>query len=447
MRIAGQDGVGLDLDVEGPLTTFAPRIGIAYQATQHTVIRTGYGRGYDIGIFGSVFGHNVTQNVPVLAIQSEQPAQNFLSVFTLAQGPQALDPATILDRQPKGPNGRPMLPDRITTFVLPQKLRLPTTDQWNFTIQHQLPWSMAVEAAYVGNKGTHVFAGFGGDYDFNQATIQGFGTLTLNQRKPFFQRFGWSQNFRYYGSDASSNYHSLQLKAEKRFSHGFSVLTHYTWAKSLNYANTYYNIDASLAYGPNDNHRHHVFLLANLWELPFGKGRAFMSNAPRAVDLIAGGWQINSLFSWQSGLPFTPSYQNCNADRDTGWCRPDLIGDASLDEPTQSGWFRTTEGVLTANGQVSGPWARPQRGTFGSVGRNRLFGPNFSQWDLSFFKNFNISERFRAQFRAESYNFANKVNLAQPNGCVDCPGVAGRIFGIFPLAIQRQWQFATRLEF
>jgi hypothetical protein len=102
---------------------------------------------------------------------------------------------------------------------------------------------------------------------------------------------------------------------------------------------------------------------------------------------------------------------------------------------------------LTANGQVNGPWRRPQRGTFGSVGRNRLFGPHFSQWDLSFFKTFNVSERFRVQFRAESYNFANVVNLGQPNGCVDCPGVAGRIFNTFQLAVQRQWQFATRLEF
>ena len=82
-----------------------------------------------------------------------------------------------------------------------------------------------MEAAYIGNKGTHVFAGFGGDYDFNQATVEGFGTLTTNQRKPYFQKFGWSQNFRYYGSDADSHYHGLQLKAEKRFSRGYSLMS------------------------------------------------------------------------------------------------------------------------------------------------------------------------------------------------------------------------------
>ena len=75
--VAGSNGVGLDLNVESPWTNFAPRLGIAYQLTPKTVIRTGYGRGYNLGVFGSIFGHNVTQNLPVLAIQSDQPAQNF----------------------------------------------------------------------------------------------------------------------------------------------------------------------------------------------------------------------------------------------------------------------------------------------------------------------------------------------------------------------------------
>src|SRR5215813_2058599 len=202
--IAGSQGVGLDLNQKGTLTTIAPRVGVAYRVTEKTVVRMGFGRGFDIGVFGSVFGHNVTQNLPVLAIQSNQPAQNYLSVFTLAQGPQPLNPDTILNNQPKGPNGRPLLPNGVTAFILPETLRLPTSDQWNVTVQRQLRGDIAVEAAYVGTKGTHVFAGNGGDYDFNQATVQGFGTLSLNQRKPFFQKFGWSQNFRYYGSDAGT---------------------------------------------------------------------------------------------------------------------------------------------------------------------------------------------------------------------------------------------------
>lgn len=452
--VAGSQGVGLDLNVEPANNLFAPRIGVAYRATEKTVVRLGFGRGFDIGIFGSVFGHNVTQNLPVLGIQSTQPARNFDAVFTLAQGPQPLDPATILNNQPKGPNGRPILPNGVTAFILPERLRLPTTDSWNVTVQHQLPRDIAFEAAYVGTKGAHVFAGFGGDYDFNQATLVGFPQLTTNQRKPFFSKFGWSQNFRYYGSDASNNFHSMQLKAEKRFSKGYSLLSHYTWSRAFHYTGTYYNIDAREAYGPNDNHRSHVFTLAGVWELPFGQGRKYLNGVSKAADLIIGGWQLNTIYSWQSGLPFTPSYRDCNADRDTGWCRPDLVGDWKLDNPTRDKWFETTPLAangqvtpLTQNGQVLGPWGRPQRGAFGNVGRNRLLGPSFQQWDMSLSKTFSVTERFKAQFRAEAFNAPNRVNLANPNACVDCPGTAGRITNIFQLATMRQWQFGLRLQY
>ncbi|MFZ4627933.1 MAG: TonB-dependent receptor domain-containing protein [Blastocatellia bacterium] len=454
VKIAGSEGVGLDLGLQPANNLFAPRLGIAYKLREKTVLRMGYGRGFDIGVFGSVFGHNVTQNLPVLGIQSMQPARNFDSVFNLTQGPPALDPRSILDRQPKGPNGRPLLPNGVTAFILPDRLRMPTVDSWNVTLQQQLVGDIAVEAGYVGTKGTHVFAGFGGDYDFNQATLVGYPNLTTNQRRPFFNRFGWSQNFRYYGSDASNNFHSMQLKAEKRFSGGYSLLTHYVWSRAFNYTNTYYNIDAREAYGPNDNHRSHVYTLAGVYELPFGKGRKFLSSAGKVAETVLGGWQLTTIYSWQSGLPFTPSYRDCNADRDTGWCRPDLVGDWRPAQPTVGQWFVTTPLAangqvtpMTTNGQTLGPWRRPQRGTFGNIGRNRMLGPSFQQFDMSLAKTFNITERVKAQFRAEAFNVPNRVNLANPNACVDCPGTAGRITNIFQLATMRQWQFGLRLSY
>src|SRR5262249_44404574 len=155
---------------------------------------------YDLGIFGSIFGHNVTQNLPVLGIQTLAPANNFDTVFTLAQGPAPLNPSSILDSQPKGPNGRPRLPNGVTPFAISGDMRLPTFYSCIFTVQRQVTNTISLEAAYVGNKGTHVFAGTGGDYDPNQATLVGFGTLSTNQRKPYFQKFGWSQNLRYFAS-------------------------------------------------------------------------------------------------------------------------------------------------------------------------------------------------------------------------------------------------------
>src|SRR4029078_8928074 len=139
-----------------------------------------------------------------------------------------------------------------------------------------------------------------------------------------------------------------------------------------------------------DQTRSHVFLLTGIYELPFGKGKQFMKDAPKVVDAILGGWQANTVWQWQSGLPFTPTYRDCNNDRDTGWCRPDLVGDWRADNPTRDAWFKITSVPLTTNGQTDSPWRRPQRGSFGNIGRNRLLGPSFSNWDMSFFKTFNI---------------------------------------------------------
>lgn len=447
VSIAGQGDTGLDLNVKTSNKLFAPRLGLAYQLDSKTVIRTGYGRGFNLGVFGSIFGHNVTQNLPVLGIQSVQPANAYDTVFTLNNGPAPLDPASILAAQRKGPNGKNILPNGVTAFVISNPIRFPTVDAWNFTIQRQINATSSFEIAYVGTKGTHVFAGTGGDYDPNQADVNGFGTLTTNQRKPFFNLFGWSQNLRYYGSDASNNYHSAQVKFDKRFASGFNVMSHYTFSKNIDYDGTYYPRDAKLARGVSSNNRAHVFFLASLYEVPFGKGRKYMSNVSKPVDFILGGWQMNGSWSWMAGQPFTPSYRDCNSDRDTGWCRPDVVGDFSVSNPSQFGWFKTTSVPLTSNGQVDGPWQRPQRAKFGTVGRNAIVGPAFAQLDMSFFKTFQIREGHSIQFRAESFNFTNHTNLANPNACVDCPGQAGRIFGAFANYIPRQWQMALKYAF
>ena len=447
ISIAGQGDTGLDLNVKTSNKLFAPRLGIAYQLNSKTVIRSGYGRGFNLGVFGSIFGHNVTQNLPVLGIQSVQPANAYDAVFTLNAGPTPLDPGAILSAQRKGPNGKNILPNGVTAFAISNPIRFPTIDAWNFTIQRQINATSSFELGYVGTKGTHVFAGTGGDYDPNQADINGFGTLTTNQRKPFFNLFGWSQNLRYYGSDASNNYHSVQMKFDKRFAGGFNVMSHYTFSKNIDYDGTYYPRDAKLARGVSSNNRAHVFFLASLYEVPFGKGRKYMSNPNKAVDLLLGGWQMNGSWSWMAGQPFTPSYRDCNSDRDTGWCRPDVVGDFSVSDPSQFGWFKTTGAPLTANGMVDGPWQRPQRAKFGTIGRNAIVGPAFAQLDMSFFKTFQIKERHSLQFRAESFNFTNHTNLANPNSCVDCPGQAGRIFGAFANYIPRQWQMALKYAF
>ena len=258
-----------------------------------------------------------------------------------------------------------------------------------------------------------------------------------------------NQSLRYYGSDASNNYNALQVKLEKRFSHGLQLLSHYTWSRNMDFGgnNTYYNIDHSYAYGPADNNRAHVVMISALWEVPYGRGRKYGANIARPLDFVIGGWQVNGVWNWATGLPFTPTYQACNSDRDTGWCRPNVAGNWQASDPSQFGWFNTSSALLSSNGAINGAWQRPQPGVQGNVGRNALWGPHFTQLDMSFFKTFPVTERIRVQVRAESFNFTNHTNLGQPNTCVDCPGVAGRIFGAIGNYVPRQWQMAARVEF
>src|SRR5260370_40403205 len=109
----------------------------------------------------------------------------------------------------------------------------------------------------------------------------------------------------------------------------------------MDFSGTYYPVDAHYSYGPADNNRAHAFTVASLWEVPFGKGRHYGNNWSKPVDVLLGGWQVNGVLTYASGLPFTPSYQTCNSDRDSGWCGPDMAGNWQAINPSQSGRFIT----------------------------------------------------------------------------------------------------------
>ena len=376
VNVAGFGNVNLQGNVKNNFTNFAPRLGIAYEVTPKTVVRLGYGRSFDIGVFGSNFGHTATQNLPVLIAQQISPSSNTASVFDLSKGPPAPDLITVPS------SGQFPLPDQVAAFILPRKLRLPTLDAWNLTVQHQLTPTLSLAIGYVGNKGTHVFPSSSPHYDPNLATIVGFGSLDTNERKPFFKKFGWTQPISYFGSDASDNYNSLQVVAEKRFTRGDQFLAHYTWSKAMGYDSDYYAIDPKLNYGVDYTDRKHVLVLTNLVELPFGKGRALLGGVSPILNRIVGGWSLSGTMTWESGVPFSPSYSSCASDRDTGPCRPNLVGSVHV-TGSRNGYFTTTGGVpLQPNGtpgDTIGPWQRPAFGTFGSAVRNSLRGLAFSR--------------------------------------------------------------------
>ena len=487
--IAGQNGIGMDGKVNNSFTNFAPRLGVAYQMNPKTVIRAGYGRSFDIGTFGSIFGHTVTQNLPVLANQVLNAPAAYSDVFSLANGPPALDPSTKLQNncnaitlntattvkgnQCLGVNGDPLYPDGVAPHMHPKGMRMLTVDAWNVTVQRSITSSMSAEVAYVANKGTHIFNGDGPNYDTNTPTQVGYATASLlgcpapctNARRPYYSLYGWTQGLNYYGNDASNTYESLQTRVDKRFSGGYSISAHYTYAHAYQYnGDGYFIYNASLVRGFSDFQRKHVFVFTHIYDLPFGKGRKYLSNASRALDALVGGWQFNGTWTAMSGVPFTPGYSS-SSERDSGPGYPNHTGSfvngPRSGNPTTPGyWYQGTggaplqtavsacnfaTGTLGSAGPTINGWQDPGCGHFGNVGVFSMFGPKFFQADLSMFKSFKITEKFNAELRFESYNALNHVNLAQPDGTVD-GSTGGQIFGLAAGAAMRTWQFGLRLQ-
>jgi hypothetical protein len=523
VRVAGFGGVGLNGDVANTYKAFAPRLSFAYAFDPKTVLRLGYGRGFDIGVFGSNFGHVVTQNLPVLARQNLQDssfnpnaANNRSAVFNLNVGPPAFDFSPILGSISS--NGT--LPidgiDGLTQGgARPLVQRLPTIDQWNLTVQRQLTSTLSLTVSYVGNKGTHVFAGQGPSYNSNEIAVgpgtnvvncDVSGNCTLGGFNPaqsqadrrrlflngvpaftypgftFVDSFGVTQptppccagDTTYYGNDADNKYNALQIKAEKRVSSGLQFLAHYTFSHAYTYDNNYYSVNKKLAWGPNPYNRNQVFVANTIYELPIGRGKRFMTDAGRAMDLIVGGWQVTNTLTYGTGLPFTPSIGECGTISDAGPCRPNTASGQQLSTGVthangETFWFTPVAplsygaDLSPANAGVdsctfarptSGPFSLPGCGQIGNAGFDSYRGPHAFYDDMALSKSFTITERVKAQFRFDAYNLFNHPVLAVPgNQCVDCGGSAGQITDIeadsapgSPVGM-RQLQFGVRVTF
>jgi hypothetical protein len=235
------------------------------------------------------------------------------------------------------------------------------------------------------------------------------------------------------------------VSVEKRMSYGLSFLAAYTYGKSLDNGaggnsstgESRINIqnpqNFSADYGLSNFDIRQRFTLSTVFRLPFGLGRQLLSHANRALDAIAGGWQISSILTLQGGMPFSVSM--ATATNNTGtFQRPNRVCDGKLPSDQQSikQWYNLA--CLVA----------PPIYTFGNTGRNALIGPRFETWDLGTDKDFRITERVALQFRAEFFNALNHPNFGLPNGSIGS-SAAGTITTVISNA--RQIQFALRLHY
>lgn len=413
--IAGQNGYSNSI-LALQKHDFSPRIGIAYQLNDKTVIRSAYGLFYfnEQGIGGST---RLFINYPFAAQYTVSCSSTTPCLSTSTGIPQTLSA-----------NNLP------TAVYQPIPNLTPNMQQWNFTLERQVASSLVLRAGYIGSRGTHLNL----NIDENVA-VPGPGAVA--PRRPY-PNYGVISSWEPRGP---SSYNGLQLSAEKRYSAGLSFLAAFTWSHSLDEGaggnsstgESRINIqnprNLSADYGNSNFDYRRRFTLSMVYEAPFGHGRKFLTNANRVADAVLGGWQLTSIVTAQSGAPFSVSLANPTANTGT-FTRPNRICNGNLPPDKQSinMWFDTT------------CFVPPPIYTFGNAGRNILYGPGLFTWDLGADKDFRMTERFGVQFRSEFFNVLNRANFGLPNASIGS-AAAGTITSVLTNA--RQIQFALRLHF
>lgn len=456
--IQAKDGSLYDRSLVDPdYNNFAPRLGFAYNVLDKTVVRGGYGIGYvhfnRIGSadllatnFPQITRANVTQNAALALCTGN----------TFAEG-------CFRPTQAGYPTG---LPNNVVLFT-PREARTSYIQNWQLSVQRELPGNMLLDVAYVGNHAVKLLL----LADYNQARPLTTAELALPAaQRPSLDARRPIQGFRSISATlpaAYSNYHALQVKFERRFSRGIYVLNSFTWSKAIDNASqvleepggnegrpqNLYNIAADRGPGAYDQPFNNT--TSFVWDLPFGKGRAYFSDLSYALDAVLGGWTLTGINTMTSGqavnFRYAPSPVTANLPSFIGGIalRPNLVGNPLLpsDDRTIDRWFNTEALRLPTQDQP-----------FGNAGRNIGRGPSFYQFDMGLQKRFALpflNETSNLEFRAEFFNLLNKTNFGTPNpnasgivfradGTLQTAGGFGTIRSTAPA---RQIQFALKLSF
>lgn len=378
---------------------FQPRFGLAYRLGEKTVLRTAFAMFDD---------HNNT-----LVQMSQDPRIAWpwgygVSVNGINRGV----PTTYLDNLPTAASFFDPLQPKVAFAANPRN-KIPYAIEYNFGFQRQIGANLTAEVDYVGSVGRHLFI----QPVANTARNPAPGPIA--DRQPYPQYGGTFSNSTNIGN---SSYNSLQAKLNKRFSHGLTFLTSYTWSKSLDLQSsgqaggimTIYDLRRD--WGPSDFDVSQMLVFSSSYEVPFGKGKAFGSSARGLENAILGGWNVGGIVSLYSGLPFSISAGGDVANVGGGGQRAQVAGDPKTGfAQSRLQWFNTAA------------FRTPTPFTFGNAGRNNMRGPSSTTIDLVTYKTFAVTERARLDVRAEFFNAPNHTRFGLPNNNVQS-GAFGRIF-------------------
>lgn len=409
---------------------FGPRIGFAYRATGEWVVRGGGGVLY-VGQYD--------QATPVLANIGFGLRGDFVSpdggrtpALLLRNGlPPVPEPSDDLLVPGYGAVPRGQNPTLAVEFFEPSGRRVPYLFNFNFNIQRQLPGNAVFEIGYLSTLGHKLTAP--GSRSINQVEQRLAGPGNLQALRPFPQ---FSDVRVIAPTIGNSNYHGLNLRVDKRFSHGLQFNANYTWSKAMDdvesrdeiggnagdnaFANQY---DRRADRGLSGNHIAHRFIASVVWDVPVGKGRPIDTGA--FLNHIAGGWSTSLIYEARSGSPFGVIENNAAA----------IYPTATTVRSSAAGPYRQNpdwrDNVLSENFFDPSSFVAPAAYTFGNLGRTVAIGPGALISDLALLKSIAVREQQRLQFRVEMLNFLNRANFGLPN---QSRGVAnfGKVSSLLP---------------
>ena len=332
LQIEGQNGIGSTL-YNADAKQFAPRFGFAYTPANKWVVRGGYG----------IFYQLILENTP----QGLHYTVPFSSAYTIVGDGKNI---TINNALVTG------LVANVPAFsALNQNLKAGMVQQFSLGFQHELPAGFLLDVSYVGNRGRDIDAS-------EPINTPSPGPGTVQNRRPNTTYAGITL----YGPAVTSEYDGLEIRAQKRLSRGLEVLASYTWARTFDNAGTPQDPNSLQGqWGPSNFDQPSHLSLSSTYRLPVGKGLSYLNSMNRVGEAVLGGWQLNGIYQYHMGLPFTPILPIDNSNTLLNQDRPNLVGNAYQSTAT----CQTKSPTCWANAAA---FATPAPYTFGTAGKNRV---------------------------------------------------------------------------
>ncbi|HTV06546.1 MAG TPA: TonB-dependent receptor [Acidobacteriaceae bacterium] len=391
-------------------TNFAPRLGFAFRALPTLVVRGGYGISY--GALGNLgYGGTLGTNYPFVYVSTFNSPDSQHPLLLNNGNPATMEEAftTINLEDPTINSG-----EGLNLYGRQYKFQTPYVQTVNLTVQDQFTNHDAFQVGYVATMGRHL-----DNLGYNNSPTEILPPSVNPQ--PYVPFPSFARNATYETTNASSSYNSLQTTYQHELSFGLSLLANYTYSKCLSDQHTQASQNQQYRaqwlpgfgikqdYGLCDTDATHLVHISGSYQLPFGRGRQYMSNASRATDAVLGGWAVNFIYTYQSGQPFTVT---CPVATSEFGCFADTVPDtdpyAGPHNKTQ--WLNP---AAFAQPPIATQIGEANYAVLGG-GPQQVRGPDFQNLDSSVFKNFVFTESVKLQFRAEAFNTTNTPQFAQP---------------------------------